>query len=71
MIKEDMDKELKETIEKIDMLMQKMQQEAQRSWRYESPLKKRVKCPIQQLISMKKKHMLRRWLMQVEDLRNT
>jgi hypothetical protein len=68
--KEEMDKELKETREELDRLMQKMQQEEQGRWRYEWPMKRKVKWPIQQLIYRKQKKILRRWLRQVENLRN-
>jgi hypothetical protein len=34
-------------------------------------MKRKVKWPIQQLIARKQKKMLRRWLRQVENLRNT
>jgi hypothetical protein len=68
MSQEEMDKELKETQERLDRLMQKMQQEAQGSWRYEWPMKQKVKWPIQQLISRRQKQVLRRWLRQVKNL---
>jgi hypothetical protein len=71
MRKEEMDKEIKETRERLDRMMQKMQQEAQGSWRYEWPMKQKVKWPIQQLISKKQKHMLRRWLRKDENLSDT
>jgi hypothetical protein len=34
-------------------------------------MKQKVKWPIQQLMARRQKKMLRRWLRQVEDLRNT
>jgi hypothetical protein len=74
MSREEMDKELKETREELNRLMlkwQSIQQGEKGSWRYEWPMKKKVKWPIQQLISRKQKQMLRRWLRQVENLRNT
>jgi hypothetical protein len=74
MRREEMDKELKETREELNRLMlkwKKMQQGEKGRWRYEWPMKKKVKWPIQQLISRRKKKILRRWLRQVENLRNT
>jgi hypothetical protein len=53
--KEKKDKELKEMREELNRLMLKMQQEAQGRWKYEWPLKRKVKWPIQQLISRRKK----------------
>jgi hypothetical protein len=41
--KEEMDKEIKETQEELDKIMQKMQQEGQGIWRYDWPMKRKVK----------------------------
>jgi hypothetical protein len=49
-------------------MAQRMQQGR---WRYEWPMKGKVKWPIQQLISRKQKKMLKRWLRQVENLSDT
>jgi hypothetical protein len=42
-----MNKELKETQERLDRLMLRMQQEERGSWRYEWPIKQKVKWHIQ------------------------
>jgi Spy/CpxP family protein refolding chaperone len=47
MSQENMDDELKETPERLDRIKQIMYQEAQGSWRYECPMKKNVKWPIE------------------------
>ena len=66
-----MDKELEEIRAELDRLMLKMQQEAHISWKYEWPLKRKVKWPIQQLIARRKKHNLRRWLRHAETHSDT
>jgi hypothetical protein len=71
MRKEEMDKELNETREELNRLMLQWQRMQQGSWRYEWPMKGKVKWPIQQLISRKQKQMLKRWLRQVENLSDT
>jgi hypothetical protein len=42
-----MDKELKDIREYFDMMMPRMQQETCGSWRYERPMKKKTKWPVQ------------------------
>jgi hypothetical protein len=74
MNREEMDKELKETREELNRLMlqwKRMQQGEKESWRYEWPMKKKVKWPIQQLIVRRKNKMLRRWLRQIESLKDS
>jgi hypothetical protein len=73
MSREEMDKEIKETREELNRLMLKWMNATREKgrWRYEWPMKRKVKWPIQQLISRKKNKILRRWLRQVENLRNT
>jgi hypothetical protein len=52
-------------------MMLKMQQESTGSWRYEWPLKKKVKWLVQQLVSKRQRQVLRRWLRQDEGLSDT
>jgi hypothetical protein len=47
MSQEKMDDEPKETLERLDRIMQIMYQEAQGSWRHECPMKKNMKWPIE------------------------
>jgi len=53
MSKDRMDKQFKETREELDKLMIIIKQEEKGSWRYEWPTKKKVRWPIEDLISRK------------------
>jgi hypothetical protein len=55
----------------MDRLTLKMQQESQVHWRYEWPLKRRVKWHVQKLLARRKQQVLRRWLREVETLSDT
>jgi hypothetical protein len=45
-----------------------MQQETQGGWRYEWPLRRRARWPIQQLLDRRQQQVLRMWLRKVENL---
>jgi hypothetical protein len=62
MHKEDMDKELEDIRAKMSILTLRMQQEPQIQWRYEWPLRKRVKWHVHKLFSIMHEQQLRRWL---------
>jgi hypothetical protein len=51
--------------------MLKMQQEAQVHWRYEWPMKQRVKWLVQKLFSRRQQQVLKRWLRHAENLSDT
>jgi hypothetical protein len=46
----------------------KMQQEAKVHWRYEWPLKRTTKWPVQKLLVKRKQQVLKRWLRHAENL---
>jgi hypothetical protein len=53
-IKAEMDKELKEIRAEMDRLMLNMQQESQVHWRYEWPMKKKIKMACPKLLARRK-----------------
>jgi hypothetical protein len=67
-IKPEMDMELIEIRENMERLALKMQQEAKVHWRYEWPLNRKAKWPIQKLLARKQQHELRKWLRYAENL---
>jgi hypothetical protein len=66
------DKELKEILEELNRMMLKMQQEVRGSWRYEWPLKLKVRWLLSnKLVSRRQWQVLRRWLRHAENLSAT
>jgi hypothetical protein len=59
-IKAEIDKGLEEIRVEMDRMTLKMQQESQVRWRYEWPMKKRTKCPIQNFMARRQQQHLRR-----------
>jgi hypothetical protein len=57
--------------EEINRLMLNMQREEKGIWRYEWPMKQKEKWPIQQMISIRQKKKLRRWLRHAKTLSAT
>jgi hypothetical protein len=66
--KAEMDKELSEIRAEMEKLAFKMQQEAKVHWRYEWPLKRTTKWPVQKLLARGKQQVLKRWLRYAENL---
>jgi hypothetical protein len=66
--KVEIDKELSEIQAQMETLSFNMQQEEKMHSRYEWPLKRTTKWPVQKLLTRRKKNMLRRWLRHVENL---
>jgi hypothetical protein len=71
MSKEEIDKELAEIRARMEQLTLKMQQEAKVHWRYEWPLNKKAKWPVQKLLARKQQQELRKWLRYAESLSDT
>jgi hypothetical protein len=69
--KAEIDKELIEIRERMEQLTLKMQQEAKVHWRYEWPLKRKVKWHVQKLLARGQQQELKRWLRHVENLSDT
>jgi hypothetical protein len=69
--KVEIDKELTEIREKMERLALKMQQDAKVHWTYEWPLKRKVKWPVQKLMSRRQQQMLKRWLRHAKNLSDT
>jgi hypothetical protein len=55
----------------MEQLTLKMQQETKVRWRYEWPLNRKVKWPIQKLLAKKQQQEWRKWLRHVENLSDT
>jgi hypothetical protein len=55
----------------MEQLTLKMQQEAKVRWRYEWPLNRKSKWPVQKLLARKQQQELRKWLRYVENLSDT
>jgi hypothetical protein len=62
MNKAEIDKELAEIRARMEQLTLKMQQEAKVHWRYEWPLNRKAKWPVQKLLARKQQQELRKWL---------
>jgi hypothetical protein len=69
--KAEIDKELIEIRARMEQLTLKMQQEAKVHWRYEWPLNRKAKWPVQKLLARKQQQAVRRWLRYAENLSNT
>jgi hypothetical protein len=70
-VKQEIDKELAEIRARMEQLTLKMQQEAKVHWRYEWPLNKKAKWPVQKLLARKQQQELRKWLRYAESLSDT
>ena len=68
MSKAEIDKELAEIRTRMEQLTLKMQQEAKVHWRYEWPLNRKAKWPVQKLLVRKQQQELRKWLRYAENL---
>jgi hypothetical protein len=66
--KAEMDKELSEIRAQMEKLAFKMQQESKVHWRYEWPLKRTTRWPVQKLLARRQQQMLKRWLRHAENL---
>jgi hypothetical protein len=66
--KVEMDKELSEIRAQMEELAFKMQQESKVHWRYEWPLKRTTRWPVQKLLARRQQQMLKRWLRHAENL---
>jgi hypothetical protein len=55
----------------LDRIALKMQQEAKVRWRYKSPLNRKEKWHVQNVLARRQQYLLRRWLRHVEILRDT
>jgi hypothetical protein len=55
----------------MEQLTLKMQQEAKVHWRYEWPLNRKAKWPVQKFLARKQQQELRKWLRYVESLSDT
>jgi hypothetical protein len=56
---------------RMEQLTLKMQQEAKVHWRYEWPLNKKSKWPVQNLLARKQQQELKKWLRYAENLSDT
>jgi hypothetical protein len=63
--------ELIEIRTRMEQLTLKMQHEAKVRWRYEWPLKRKVKWHVQKLLARKQQQEVRRWLRYVENPSDT
>jgi hypothetical protein len=66
-----MDLELNEIREMMEHIALNMQQETKVHWRYECPLDRKEKWPVQKLLARKKQQELRGWLRELENLSET
>jgi hypothetical protein len=55
----------------MERLTLKMQQESHVHWRYEWPIKRKVKWHVDKLFSRREPQVLKRWLGHIEDLSET
>jgi len=69
--KEEISEELSEIRERMEQLILKMHHEAKLHWRYEWPLIRKSKWPVQNLLAKKQRQELRKWLRYVESLNDT